>query len=59
MLETKQAPPLPRGHAERQEAEAAVGQRQARASTAELSQLSFLEEVENCFCPPASAGRPV
>lgn len=40
-------PPLPPGHAERQEDEAVVGRSQARASTAELSQLSFMEEVEN------------
>ena len=44
-------PPLPCGHAEGQEDEAVTGGRWTRDCTAKLSQLSFMEEVENSSVP--------
>lgn len=40
-------PPLPPGHAERQQDEAVMGGRQAGDGTAKLSQLGFMAEMEN------------
>lgn len=43
---------LPHGHAERQEDDAVMGRTWGRASTAQLSQLSFVAEMENSVSVP-------